>query len=227
MSKEGRCLGLIGGLGPDATVHYYRELVAAFEKQDRVLRLLIAQAEYNRVYTAVTSKDFDGLARYLAGLIASMAAGGAEVSAIVAVTPHICAKQLADISPLPLVNMLSEVPQAVRARGLKRVALLGTRFTVETQMFGCLADIEVVKPNADEIDKIHQIYVNFVTGRGSEAQREELRKLAQTFVTRDGAQAVLIAGTDLSTVFTENNAGFPLIDCARVHIDAIISRLLT
>jgi len=116
VSKEGHCLGLIGGLGPDATVHYYRELVAAFEKHDRVLRLLIAHADYNRVYSTVTSKDYDGLARYLAGLIVNMAAGGAEVSAIVAVTPHICATQLTALSPLPLVNMLSEVPRAVRAQ---------------------------------------------------------------------------------------------------------------
>ncbi len=156
-----------------------------------------------------------------------MAAGGAEVSAIVAVTPHICAKQLEAISPLPLVNMLDEVPRAVRARGLKRVALLGTRFTIETQMFGCLDGIEVVRLNADETDKIHQIYVDFVTGRGSDAQKEELRQLAQTFVKRDGAEAVLIAGTDLSTVFTESNAGFPLVDCAHVHIDAIVQSLLT
>ena len=57
-------------------------------------------------------------------------------------------------------------------------------------------------------------------------QVQELRKIAQTFVTRDRAQSVLIAGTDLSSVFTESNAGFPMIDCARVHIDAIVQQLL-
>jgi len=227
MAEETHCLGLIGGLGPDATVHYYRELIAAIAKQDRVPRLLIAHAEYDRVYKAVIANDLDGLARYLSGLIASMAAGGAEVSAIVAVTPHICSAQLTAISPLPLVDMLKEVPQAVRARGLKRIALLGTRFTIETRMFGCFGEIDVVMPNADEIDKIHGAYLNFVTGRASDVDRETLRKIAQTFVTRDGAQAVLIAGTDLSTVFTESNAGFPLIDCEQVHIDAIVQRLLT
>ena len=80
--------------------------------------------------------------------------------------------------------------------------------------------------SADEIDRIHRIYTDIVAGRGSDAQTEELRKLAQTFVTRDGAQAVLLAGTDLSMVFTESNAGFPAIDCARIHIDAIVRRLL-
>jgi aspartate racemase len=224
--RETRCLGLIGGLGPDATVHYYRELVAAHEKQACVPRLLIAHADIHRVYAAVIAKDFDSLARYLAGLIANTMAGGAELTAIVAATPHICADQLVALSPLPLINMLTAVADAVRARGLKRVALLGTRFTIETRMFGCLGDIEVVAPAADEIDKIHRIYSDFVAGRGSEAQTEELRKLAQTFVTRDRAQAVLIAGTDLSMVFTEANADFPMIDCARVHIDAIMRRLL-
>ena len=225
-AKEGRCLGLIGGLGPGATVHYYRELVAAHEKQARTPRLLMTHADVQRVYAAVTAKDFDGLARYLAGLVTQLAAGGAEVTAIVAATPHICADRLVSLSPLPLVNMLTEVASAVRGRGLKRIALLGTRFTIETRMFGCMHDIEVVMPPADEIDRIHRIYTDFVSGRGSDTQADELRKLAQTFVTRDGAQAVLIAGTDLSPVFTEINAGFPMIDCAGVHIDAIVRRLL-
>lgn len=107
--KAGRCLGLIGGLGSGTTIHYYRQLVAAHEQHGRVARLLIAHADIQRVYAAVTAKDFDGLARYLAGLIANMAAGGAEFSAIVAATPHICAAQLAAISPLPLINMLTKV----------------------------------------------------------------------------------------------------------------------
>jgi aspartate racemase len=224
--KAGRCLGLIGGLGPGATIHYYQELIAAHGRRGRTPRLLIAHADIGRVYAAVIAKDFDGLAKYLAGLIANMAAGGAEFSAIVAATPHICAAQLAAISPVPLINMLTEVQRAVSARGLQRVALLGTRFTLETRMFGCLGGIETVMPEADEIERIHQIYKDFVEGRGSDVQVQELRKIAQTFVTRDRAQSVLIAGTDLSSVFTESNAGFPMIDCARVHIDAIVQQLL-
>ena len=225
-AQDGRCLGLIGGLGVGATVHYYRALVAAHEKRARVPRLLIAHADVQRVYAAVTAKDLDGLARYLAGIATQLADGGAEVTAIVAATPHICADRLAALSPLPLVNMLTEVARAVRARGLKRVALLGTRFTLETRMFGGLEEFDVIMPPAGEIDRIHAVYSDFVAGRGSDIQADELRKFAQTFVARDGAQAVLIAGTDLSTVFTESNAGFPMIDCAGVHIDAIVRHLL-
>ena len=129
------------------------------------------------------------------------------------------------MSPLPLVNMLSEVAAAVRAKLSARGAS-GTRFTVETRMFGSLGDIEVVMPQPGEIDQIHRIYMDIVAGRGTDAQNDELRSLANKFTARDGAQAVLLAGTDLSITLDESNTGFPAIDCARVHIDAIVKRLV-
>ena len=224
--KPARCLGLIGGLGPGATVHYYRELIAAIDEQQRMPRLLITHADINYMYATVAAKDYNALARYLAELIANMAAGGAELSGIVAATPHICAAQLTALSPLPLIDMLAEVSATVRAQGLKRVALLGTRFTIETRMFGSLGDIDVIMPKPGEINRIHSIYTDIVAGRGSDVKTDELRKFAQTFISRDDAQAVLLAGTDLSMVFNDSNTDFRAIDCARVHIDAIVKRLL-
>src|SRR5262249_26448931 len=185
--KPGRCLGLVGGLGPGATVHYYRELVAAHERQERSLRILIAHADIERVYATVNARDFEGLARYFAGMIADMAAGGAEFTAIVAATAHICARELAALSRLPLINMLTEVRQAVDAKGLRRVGLLGTRFTIENRMFGCLDGIETIMPDAGRIEKIHELYKEFVEGRGSDQKASELRKIAQEFVSSDGA----------------------------------------
>jgi aspartate racemase len=224
--KDTRCLGLIGGLGPAATVYYYRALVAAIERQGRAPRLLIAHACIKRVYEYVNGKNYDGLARYLAGLIAQMEAGGAEFTAIVAATPHICAPQLSRRSTLPLIDMMSEVDRALRARQFKRVALIGTRFTIETRMFGRLGDIEVVMPKPDEIERIHGIYMKVVGGSSSPNDIEELRKLAKTFVARDGAQAVLIAGTDLSPLLKADAGDVPLIDCADIHIDAIAQRMV-
>ena len=224
--KEGHCLGLIGGLGPGATVHYYRALIAAHEAAERVPRMLIAHADVDRVMTAAGAKDFTGLADYLAGLIGSMKAGGAEATAIVALTPHICVPQLTPISPLPLIDMVSEVAAEISARGLKRVAMFGTRFTVETRMFGRLDGIDVVLPKPDEIDLIHNTYADVVAARSTPTQIDGLRRLARTFIERDGAEAILLAGTDLSTVFDATNTGFPALDCAAVHIRAIMKRLL-
>jgi aspartate racemase len=224
--KEGRCLGLIGGLGPGATVHYYRGLIAAHAAQGRVARMLIAQADVDRARPLAEANKLGELARYLAGLIDSTAAGGAEMAAIVAVTPHICTAQLLPLLRIPLIDMVSVVADEIRARGLKRVALLGTRSTVESRMFGRLG-VDVVMPKADEIDFIHNAYLDVVYDRSSPAKIDQLRDLAHTLVRRDGAESVLLAGTDLSMVLDEANAGFPTIDCAAVHIAAITKRLLS
>jgi len=223
--REGRCLGLIGGLGPSATVYYYRGLLAAHAAAEKTARLLIAHADVNAVRAFVENDDRAGLARYLAGFVSSLAAGGAEMSAIVAITPHICAAELTAISPLPLIDIVSEVAAEVQARRLRRVALFGTRFTVESRMFGRLG-VDVVMPKASEIERIHNIYMDALNDRSVPKQIDELRQLARTLISRDDADAVLIAGTDLSMVLNEQNAGFPTIDCADVHIKAIAQRLL-
>ena len=121
--------------------------------------------------------------------------------------------------------MVSVVAAAIRARGLKRVALFGTRSTVESRMFGRLG-ADVVVPQRDEIDFINNAYLDVVYDRSTPETIDRLRDLAQTFITRDGVESVLLAGTDLSMVLNESNAGFPTIDCAGVHIAAIMRRLL-
>jgi aspartate racemase len=225
MSQQGRCLGLIGGLGPGATVHYYRGLLAAHEAHGRVARMLIAHADVNHGRSLAEANKLDELARYLASFIESTAAGGAEMAAIVAVTPHICTAQLLPLLRIPLIDMVTEVALEIETRGLKRVALLGTRSTIESRMFGRLG-VDVIMPAPDEIDFIHDTYLDVVYDRGTAAGIDRLRELANTLVKRDGAEAVLLAGTDLSMVLNESNAGFPTIDCAGVHIAAITKRLL-
>jgi aspartate racemase len=226
MADNGRCLGLVGGLGPDATIHYYRELIAAHAAAGRAARMLIAHADVNRVLALAGTNDLDGLAHYLAGVIRDLKAGGAAFTAIVAITPHICAPQLAKLSALPLIDIVTEVVRAVRARGLKRVALFGTRFTIESAMFGRLDGIDVAMPRLEETTQIHNTYVDVVAGRHTAAQIDRLRDLARTLIARDGAEAILLAGTDLSAVLHEKNAGFPLLDCASVHIEAIAREMM-
>jgi aspartate/glutamate racemase len=92
-------------------------------------------------------------------------------------------------------------------------------------MFGRLG-VEVVMPKPDEIDFIHNSYLDVVYDRSTPEKIDRLRELAHTLVKRDGAEAILLAGTDLSTVFDETNIDFPAIDCAGVHIRTITTRLL-
>ena len=207
-----RNLGLIGGLGPIATIHYYRELA-----KGQAGELLIIHADMQRGLGHVQRDDRIGLAQYFARLIERLAKGGAEVAAISAVTPHICIRELEKISPLPLVNIIEETGAEIRARGFKRVALFGTRFVVESRMFGMLEGVEVVVP--DQVQAIHDAYMQTVEGR------TEGRAILSRIAKELPVDAIVLAGTDLSLIFDETNTDFAHVDCAKVHIEAILRRI--
>lgn len=229
MSNEvlGRCIGLIGGLGVGAAVHCYQELAKAHAGRGRVLNLVMAHADVNRVLGAVQAGDKAGLAAYLAGLTGRLASAGAEFAAVPAIAPHIAAAEFVELSPLPIVNLIEELKREIGARKLRRVALFGTRFAVESRLFGQLEELDVITPQPEEVDYIHATYLEIVnSGAGSHQQREGLSRLAHVLIKRDGVEAVILAGTDFALVFNENNTDFPHVDCARVHLDAIVRRAL-
>ncbi len=221
------CFGLIGGLGVGAAVHYYRELAKAHDALRVPMDLAMVHADMARMIRWAESGDAKPMAQYLAELIARLKSAGATFAAIPAVTPHLCIAELVPISPLPLVNLLEVVNDSLRSSGFRRVALFGTRFTVERAMFGSLSGVEVVRPRPEELEYIHKTYFQLAsTGSGGEQQRKGLTDLAQTLMRRDGVDAIVLAGTDLALIFDESNTSFPHLDCARVHIDEILRRMV-
>jgi len=219
-------LGLIGGLGVGATIFYYRGIAAACAERSIVPRLTITHADAPTALKLVQAGRIDDLASYLASLVADLAASGATFFAIPAITPHICLSALERRVTLPIVDILQVTAERLRVRGLSRVALFGTRFTIERDLFGALDGFDVVRPHEDEIEAVHRIYLDLATsGRIAPVDEAKLRELADTLCRRDRVEAVVLAGTDLNLVFSEANAGFPAVDCAAAHIDAIVNRM--
>jgi aspartate racemase len=226
-----RCLGLVGGLGVGATIHYYSQLAKAHDAdpQGRALNIVIAHAETSRVFAYVQANDRQGLAEYLDGFIRRLYAAGAEFAAIPAVTPHYCIRELAAISPVPVINIFDPLVQELTARSARRVAVFGTRFVIESALFGELHNTEVISPAPPEVDFIHNTYVELArTGKPSAdgQQHRNLTALAQTLIRRESLDAIIFAGTDLSLIFNPANTDFPYVDCAALHLHSILHNLL-
>ena len=169
----------------------------------------------------------DELADYLAGFIEELRDAGAHFIAIPAVTPHIAVGPLTQRTSLPIINMLEVTAKGLHDRGYSRVALFGTRFTIESELFGALDAIDVIAPSPHEVDEIHRIYLELATtGHTSAAGVAALRNTARAISRRDRIDAVVLAGTDLSLIFDEDSAGFPAFDCASAHLTAILDRAL-
>ncbi len=221
-----RHFGLVGGLGVGATVIYYEAIAAACAARNIAPRLTMANAHAPTALAHVTAGRIEGLAAYLAGFVRELAASGAEFFAIPAITPHICLADLQRQVTLPIIDILQVTAERLRERRLSRVALFGTRFTIDRALFGALEGLDVVRPHDAEVDEIHRIYLELATqGRTSPENEARLRELARTLCRRERVEAIVLAGTDLNLVFNEANAGFPAVDCAAAHIDAIVARM--
>jgi aspartate racemase len=225
--NKGRCLGLIGGLGVGAAVHYYRGLAKAHEQRGVTLDLVMAHAEVAFGLEFLRAGDRLGLAEYLNGFIQRLKAAGAEVAAIPAVTPHYCVRELEAISPLPLLNIFDPLVRELEARKVRRVAVFGTRYVMESGLYGMAGDVEIVPATPDEMEYIHATYMQLVeAGKGSDEQHRGLTTLAQKLCERDGVEAIVLAGTDLALIFDKNNTDFPAVDCAALHLQAIAKAML-
>ena len=218
-------VGIVGGLGVGATVHYYEKIAAACKARGVVPDLVITHADVDFGQGLVRAGKLDELARYLADFIARMAQAGARAAVIPAVTPHICIRELTSLLPIPLINIVEVLAAELRRRKVKRVALMGSIFTVQGSLWGQLEDVGIVKPQPDEIAFIGQAYQRILDGRSEPGDADGLRRIAVELQRRDGVETILLAGTDLTVMFDEASAGFPCLDVARLHIDAIVECL--
>jgi aspartate racemase len=155
--EKSRCLGLIGGLGVGATVHYYERLAQGCEKLGFELDIVITNAQTSRVFEYVEAGNRDGLVDYLNGYIRRMEAAGADIAAIPAVTPLYCVKELVAISPAPVVSIFEPLLNELAARSARRVAIFGTRYVITAELFGALKEVVVIRPKPDEVDTIHNV----------------------------------------------------------------------
>jgi len=115
------------------------------------------------------------------------------------------------------------VADHVRERRLSRVALFGTRFVVESDLYGRLTGADVVRPREPELAFIHHAYTQMAhSGTASAEHREQFVALADTLQRRDGVEAIILAGTDFALMFNGADTPFPHVDCTRAHIDVVM-----
>jgi aspartate racemase len=219
-------LGLITGLGVGAGIFYYRALVEAHLALGLSPQLLMVHADVRRVMQHAAARETHVLAEYLAGLLRQLAAGGAQIATIPAFSPQVCAAELNEITPLPLIDLVDAIVVEIKRRQLNRVAVFGARVTMETGLFGRLQGVDVIPPNAQEIDFVADCYAHIVEqGSVTPHDYDRLRALAHLLIDRNRLDAILLAGTDLAFVFHPDTTDFPHVDGARIHLKAIMREL--
>lgn len=215
-------IGLIGGIGPAATDHYYRGLIERHAGSNTPLELTIAHADARELSRNLANHDARRQAEIFARLAQRLAAAGARLAAVTSMGGHFCIGELEPISPLPILNAIPVVKAAIERRKLGTIGIIGTRMVMETRLYGGIPSVRIVVPEGDALDRVHKAYVEMaIPGRVSDAHRQVFFSNGQQLCRVRGAEAVILGGTDLFLAFQGQDCGFPVVDCAEIHVEAI------
>ena len=219
-------IGLIGGIGPGATWLYYRGLVAISQERGQPMDLTIVHAEADELIANFIAGEAETQGRVFAKLIGRLKRAGCKMAAVTSMGGHFCIEETIAASPLPLINAIPEVDRGLTERGVKRVGLLGTHRVMQTGLYGGLRSVDWVAPAGDALTAVHDAYVAMATpGICTEAQRALMFDAGRELIETQGAEAVLLSGTDLFLAFEGHDPGYPVIDSADLHIEAIARQL--
>jgi aspartate racemase len=214
-------IGLIGGIGPAATVVYYQRLCSAVAARRGRLDLTIVQADIQELIVNNLADRRAEQAAVFAGLIDRLAAAGADCAAITSLGGHFCLDETAALSRLPLVSAVAPLDDWFAAHGIAKVGLLGTRVVMRTRLFGQLRRTEAVALD-DRIEELGQLYQDVaVQGSCSAAARDTFFAAGRQMVQAMGAEAIVLAGTDLNLAFDGHDPGYRVVDALDIHVDLL------
>jgi aspartate racemase len=224
-------VGLVGGLGPEATVDYYRRLIRAWEEvapgsaPSLVIDSLDAQHGLS-----LAANDRAGYVAYLLGSLRRLSGADVDFAVLTANTPHLVFDELAAQSPVPLLSIVETCAAEASRRGLTRLGLLGTRFTMEAPFFAevfARHAITVVSPGERDRVALHHLYVvQLLRGEFREETRRELIAMVERLRDNEHIDGVILGGTELPLLLREETiAGLPTLDTTALHVAAIIERL--
>ncbi|WP_171136713.1 aspartate/glutamate racemase family protein [Ruegeria sp. HKCCC1038] len=214
-------IGLIGGIGVAATVAYYQRLTAAVSAQGQALELTIVHADVQELIRNNLADQRDAQAQVYARLIDRLKAAGADCAAITSLGGHFCFDETLSRSSLPLVSAVKPLDAYFQTQGFSKVGLLGTRVVMETRLYGQLQHTQAVTLD-DELEPLAQTYQDMaVSGTCSGDQRSLFLDAGRRMVNELGADAVVLAGTDLNLAFEGQSPGYRVVDALDVHIDQL------
>jgi len=224
-------VGLVGGLGPESTVDYYRRIIEIWRADEprSAPAILIDSLDVDRAIELVRT-DRPGLIDYLASSVERLARAGCGFAAFAANTPHIVFDDVVARSPIPLLSIVQACADEARVRGYRRVGVLGTGFTMEGSFYPDTfqrSGIAVVVPDRSERAWLHERYLGeLLRGIFDDACRRGVVAMADRMRVDDHIDALVLAGTELPMLLKDRRvAGLPVLDTTEIHVRAIVRRL--
>ena len=229
-----KLLGIIGGLGPESTIDYYGTIIALYRERKTdgsYPPLIINSVDLKKGVDFITANDLAGVAGYLIDETQRLARAGADFALIAANTPHIVFDEIARQSPLPLLSIVESTCAAAKAQQRKKLALFGTRFTMQSDFYPKVflrEGIELVVPDLADQEYVHDKYMNeLVLGKFLPETRAGLLTVVDRMKAKIDIDGVILAGTELPLILREPaHNGVPFLNTTTIHCEAAVTEML-
>jgi aspartate racemase len=229
-----RIIGVIGGTGPESTIDYYRQIVATY--RDRVRdgsypTIVINSVDMKQLVDMITAGELAKVTEFLLREISRLERAGAEIGFIAANTPHLVFDAVRQRSPIEMISIVEATRDAAFDLGLRRVGLIGTRFTMEAAFYPdvfAAKGISLVIPDVPDRAYVHEKYMGeLVSGVVLPETRDGLVRVITKLRDTENIDGIILGGTELSLILKDASyAGIPCLDTTRIHVHRIVDEAL-
>ena len=224
-----KTIGLVGGLGPESTVDYYQRIIRAFRVPGSLAapEMVIYSANIEEVLDLVGRREWNHLVYLLVQKIRALHKAGADFAVITANTPHVVFDLVKEKSPIPLISIVTATCEKAKTLGVKTVALLGTKFTMQENFFAppfAAAGISVAVPTEEEQEYIHgKLMTEIELGIVKEETRQGLLRIIARMVKEEGAEAVILGCTELPLILRDGDYDTTFLNTTAIHVESVVA----
>src|SRR5216684_3129802 len=220
-----KTLGMIGGVGPESTIDYYKNIIAMYRERKpdgHYPQFVINSIDLQKGIDFLDANDLAGMTEFLLNEIEKLPRAGADFGIIAANTPHIVFDDIAPKSPIPLISIVEATCDYAKERKMKRFALFGTRYTMQATFYSKVFSregIDLIAPESKDQDYIHEKYFSeLVSGNFLPETRAGLLAIVDRMKAKIDIDGVILAGTELPLILREpEHHGIPFLNTTTIH----------
>jgi aspartate racemase len=228
-----KTIGIIGGIGPESTIDYYRSIIALYrerKKDGHYPHVIINSVDLTEMLELLESNRLEELTQAICRELECLAEAGADFAVFASNTPHLLFDDIQKLSPIPLLSIVEETCKRAKKAGLKKLGLVGTRFTMRSGFYQEIFhrnDITIVVPDLDQQDYIHDKYMNeLVAGLIVDETKQEFMRIAEGLKDQHTIQGLILGGTELPLMLkNDDDIGIPFLNTSQIHVESIIDYL--
>ena len=227
-------IGLIGGVGPESTIEYYRLIIKRFQERlntKNYPEFIINSINMTEMLSYVFNNQLDQLVDFLADRIKIIEKTGFDYAAIASNTPHIVFDELREKVNIPLISIVEETCKDISARKMQRVGLFGTKSTMTAGFYNKAAKrngIDVYVPEINDQDFIHEKYMSeLLFNRIIPETKKELIRIVRELKERESIDGLILGGTELPLILSQSDfSDIIILDTTKIHVESIVTHLI-